>query len=272
MISTQDIDLILSSVDFSRLSGKRILITGGSGFIGHWLSIAPASVTVRTLNHIQYDYSNWDKQNWDWIIHLANVSPSRVIECAERCKAGILFASSGAVYDQDPGEYALDKIHSERLLLDCSCPVRIARMFTFTGAYMRNHFAVINYILDAIGGGPIRIRGDNVTRAYMYAADLAVWLWRILLDGVNGRAYDVGSERPVNMQHLADEVASNFTPNPQVVFSRIYGPDARPHYVPDTSLAQRDLGVKETVPFENAILKTIIHYWDEVNISKASNL
>jgi nucleoside-diphosphate-sugar epimerase len=266
VISQKDKDFILSSIDWSALAGKRILITGGSGFIGHWLGVAPKSLLIASLNRLQYEYGNWHKYEWDWIIHLANVSPERVIECAQRNGAGILFASSGAVYDKDPGEYALEKIHSERMLWDSGLVVKIARMFTFTGAHMRNHFAVTNYILDAISGSQIKIRGDNVTRCYMYAADMAVWLWRIVLDGVPGRAYEVGSNHEITMQGLAGEIARNFEPRPEIIEERIYGPDARPVYVP-TGLARTmgDLGVTHTVGFKDAIARTIESYYKAIN-------
>jgi nucleoside-diphosphate-sugar epimerase len=260
MIDLRDIDLIMDNVPFKRLTGARVLITGGSGFIGSWLAVAPPDVKIVRLDHTQYDFGNWDKKDWDYIIHLAPPLPMRVIRCAARCGAKILYASSGAVYDRERGEYANTKLLGERQLEDWAGKYSIARMFTFTGAYMRNHFAVINYITDALGGGPIKIRGDNVTRSYMYAADMAVWLWRILLDGTNG-IYEVGGSVPCTMFELAHEIRHHFQPMPHICYDRIYGPDARPVYLPHgLEATAQELNLSEYTTFGAGILRTVEWY------------
>lgn len=259
MCSSEDKELILEMVDFRPLRDARILITGGSGFIGSWMSIRPAWLRMTALNQLQYDYGDWDKQSWDAIIHLAPPLPRRVIECADRCDAKILYASSGAVYDRQPGEYATGKRMGENQLIEWGGRFGIARMFTFCGAWMRNHFAVTNYICDAFAGGPIKIRGDNVTRSYMYAADMAVWLWRILLHSENG-IYNVGGSNPVTMYELAHEVRRHFR-QPDIVYDRIYGPDARPNYIPQgLEKTCAELDVEEYNDFSSAISKTVDWY------------
>lgn len=262
-----DIELILDNIPWDKIQGKRVLMTGGTGFVGTWMGALP-NVHITRLNQMQYEFSRWDAMEWDYIVHLAPppATSERVIACAKRCGAAVLYASSGAVYDRNPGDYAKSKMTEERRLLDSGIDVKIARMFAFAGPHMPNKFALINYIWDGIAGGPIKIRGDNVIRSYLYAADMAVWMWRVLLDGEPRQTYEVGSTIPVTMERLAHEVAANFECCPEVIYERMYGPDARPVYVPDSTATMLSLGLREYTSFKDAIRKTVDWYRGEVEL------
>jgi nucleoside-diphosphate-sugar epimerase len=271
LIEAYDLDLVTSRVDWARLRGKRILITGGTGFVGRWMSTVPDDVTVFPLNHLQYDYGNWDRADWDYIIHLANVDPARVIACAKNCGATILYSSSGAVVsDVVDVPYTINKRRDEEMLLSSGLDVKIARLFTFAGGYMPNRFAVTNMIYDGLQNNDIRIRAYNVTttRTYMYAADMAVWIWRILLDGKRRGIYEVGATHPVNMQQLAEEVRRNFSPR-MIEHWPAFGPDPRPYYVPrQADETARELGVEIYTPFAETIRRTVEFYKREMEVWK----
>lgn len=137
----------------------------------------------------------------------------------------------------------------------------IARLFAFVGPGLPldRHFAIGNFIADALAGGPVVVHGDGKpVRSYLYAADMAVWLWAILLDGRPGRAYNVGSERAVTIAEAARIVADAVTPSVDV---RIEGSHTAggggSWYVPDTRRARAELGVVERTALGDAVRRTI---------------
>lgn len=266
-MNAQDFELLKNNVDTKMLEGKRVLITGGTGFMGEWMELS-APVRIVGLNREQYEYGPWMTKQWDYILHFANVHPYRVIECAKRTGAVVLYTSSGAVYDARPTDYGQAKIMAETALLESGIDVRIVRPFSFVGPGMQNNKAVVNYIYDALSGGPIKIRGDNVTRSYMYAADMAVWLWAALLRGRKGGVYEIGSSTPITMVELAEKISARINDVPHV-YSRQFGPDARPYYVPHADELERtkaELCVQEWTTLEHALNRTIMAISQELGI------
>jgi len=209
----------------------------------------------------------------------------RTLEFARHCGAAkLLFASSGAVYGKQPPEIThlaetfsggpdqidprsvygeskrfaelLCALYAARYGMEC----KIARCFAFAGPYLPLHsyFAVSNFIRDAMRSGPIRVSGDGTPRrSYLYAADLAIWLWTILFRGENCRPYNVGSERDVTIAELAHEVVRTLDPGLRVEIARapVLGEPPQ-RYVPSTERAQSELGLHEHVDLSEAILRT----------------
>ena len=195
----------------------------------------------------------------------------------------LLFISSGAVYGKQPSHvthldesfdggpnpldraaaYAEGKRAAEMLCALAAAPgleISIARCFAFVGPYMPidTHFAIGNFISDSLRGGPIEVKGDgSAVRSYLYASDLAVWLWTMLFKGRSGCAYNVGSEDALNVATLAREVAAA-APQPTTVnIGSASVPGALVHrYIPSTARARQELGLCVEVPLRDAIDRT----------------
>jgi dTDP-glucose 4,6-dehydratase len=124
------------------------------------------------------------------------------------------------------------------------------------------HFAIGNFIRDGLNGGPIIVLGDGTPRrSYLYASDLAIWLWTILFKGQSCRPYNVGSDESISIIEVANRVAAQF---PKKVEIEIRGmPDPSKfleQYVPDTKNTKSELGLYAWVSLDTAIQKSIRFY------------
>jgi dTDP-glucose 4,6-dehydratase len=150
--------------------------------------------------------------------------------------------------------------------------VSSARCFAFVGPHLPldRHFAVGNFVRDALAGGPIRLKGDgSAVRSYLYAADLAIWLWTIALRGAPGRPYNVGAERAVSIADLAEIVAEAVGTGCRVERPSV-GPTGHVHrYVPSTRSARAELGLDAWIPLEEALGRTIAWHRDAAALASA---
>jgi nucleoside-diphosphate-sugar epimerase len=329
-----DRDLFNRYIDWTPLEGGRVLMTGGTGFIGTWLlealSCAVQAKRLAVRIAIQTRDSMVARRKLGWLtsrlpiefvsgdvregcgfvgsathfIHGATdasavinrerpremfdsiiLGTSHALECASRAGvARFLQLSSGAVYGPsergtpfretdrsgpDPvsanAAYAEGKRAAEQL---CSIASRtgvlghvgIARCFAFVGPRLPldAHFAIGNFIRDGLAGGDITIAGDGTAvRSYLHAADLAVWLWNILLRGESSRPYNVGSEQGLTMCEIAETVASRFEHQPKVHVRGALGAGLPDVYLPSTERVRGELGLRMWTSLEQAIDRTI---------------
>jgi nucleoside-diphosphate-sugar epimerase len=195
-----------------------------------------------------------------------------------------LLTSSGAVYGEQPVDvthipesyagapdpvdpanvYAEGKRTAELLCalyqksgrLDC----KIARCWAFCGPYLPldQHFAIGNFIGDVLAGRPIRIKGDGTPRrSYLYAADLAVWLWTILFRAPALVPFNVGSAHDVSILELAQTVAMTLDPQTEIRVARhVVAGSSPPRYVPCIDRAQQVLGLRQIIGLEECIRRT----------------
>ena len=211
----------------------------------------------------------------------------RTLDFARTSGAGrVLYLSSGAVYGAQPPEvthvaenwhggpdprdprsaYGEGKRAAEMLCAiyarQFGLEVVNARIFALLGPLLSLdiHFAAGNFIRDAMAGATIRVEGSGqAVRSYLYAADLTVWLWTLLLEGRAGETYNLGSEEAVSIADLARRTAATLG-GPGVEILGRPDPGWNPgRYVPSTAKLRRDLGLAPTVDLDEAIRRTALH-------------
>jgi dTDP-glucose 4,6-dehydratase len=136
----------------------------------------------------------------------------------------------------------------------------IARCFAFVGPFLPldAHFAIGNFIRDALRGGPLRVGGDGTPfRSYLYAADLAIWLWTMLVKATPCRPYNVGSSQALSIMEIAEAVRATLSPQSSIEVAKaaVAGQSAS-RYVPAVRRAEQELGLVQRINLGTAILRT----------------
>ena len=211
-----------------------------------------------------------------------------VVRSAAR-RPHLLYVSSGAVYgrqpagvaalgegapqtpdaDPDKATYAQAKRAAEAIVRDLaesnSVPVRIARCFAFIGPWLPldQHFAIGNFIGNALRGEPIEVRARHpVIRSYLHADDLAVWLLRLATaEGERCETFNVGSDEAISIRDLASLVAEvgavgvllDALPAGGIADAAV----RTDRYVPDVGKARDELGLAVTIPLREAVERTL---------------
>ena len=196
----------------------------------------------------------------------------------------LLFTSSGAVYGKQPPDlthipedYAgapstvdLKSAYGQaKRISEWMCAMYaaqygfaalIARLFAFVGPHLAldANYAVGNFIRDAMRGGPVRIAGDGTPyRSYLYAADLAIWLWTILIKGESSRPYNVGSGEDLTIASLAKTVVENTRPETLIEIAGKHVPGSLlMRYVPEVGRAAQELNLRPLIYLAEGIRRT----------------
>lgn len=319
---------------WDELRGKRLFITGGTGFFGRWLLEsfawandelglnAEAVVLTRDpeafaakaphlAGHHAICCHVGDVRNFEFpegefshVIHAATEASAKlnadgpllmldtIVEGTRQTldfavQAGVkkfLFTSSGAVYGRQPCEvtripesylgapdtmnpataYGEGKRVAELLCAlyadNHGIEAKIARCFAFVGPYLPLdiHYAVGNFIRDALRGGPVIVNGDGTPyRSYLYASDLAAWLWTILFSGISCRPYNVGSDDGRPLCEIAGCVGDVVGGVPVKVLTPATPGKVTERYVPDVTRTIKELNLSVRVDLLTALKKTI---------------
>jgi len=193
-----------------------------------------------------------------------------------------LFVSSGAVYGKQPpeishipetyngapdpmdpnsaygegkrvGEVLCAMAHQEHGL-----ETTIARCFAFVGPHLPldAHFAIGNFIRDAMKGDPIKVKNGSPYRSYLYAADLAIWLWTILFKGAACRPYNIGSDQEITIADLAQNVSTTLGGSVLPLDSIFNFNALASCYVPSVKRAFSEMDLNTKIPLRESLLRS----------------
>ncbi|WP_213805854.1 NAD-dependent epimerase/dehydratase family protein [Granulicella sp. dw_53] len=260
----------------------------------HALTLLPGD--VRTFNHPQGDFAYIIHAATEASARQVAEAPlemlstildgtARILDfAATHNTRKLLLTSSGAVYGKQPATlshipedflggpdpldpasvYAEGKRLSEQMCAlharQSSLQIKIARCFAFIGPHLPldTHFAIGNLLRDALNNSPIQIAGDGTPlRSYLYAADLAIWLWTILFQAPSMQAINVGSEEAISIATLAQTIAATLNPTLPIHIAKTPTAETPPsQYVPSTQRAQQTLSLKPLTTLEESIRRT----------------
>lgn len=259
----------------------------------HWLKFERGDVKDFNLAPLKYDFlihaatDTSREAHSDPLTIFADIvmGTKRVLNYAVDCGVqAALCVSSGAVYGSQPPEISripddaafacltsdsnsaygegkrvmefLASTYAKKFNIRSVC----ARCFAFVGAGLPldQHFAIGNFIRDAIYRDYIEIRGNGIAvRSYLYGADLAVWLLKLLATGQTATTYNVGSDKYLSIIQLAETVRRILAPEKEirVTYDQNIEQSSRSVYVPSIDRA-RQLGLDVWTDLDDAILKS----------------
>lgn len=335
-IPIEELDRIVDMVSphWEKMRSKRLLLTGGTGFIGKWLlaTFLRANQRLKLSAHIivlsrsperfinehlelreavELTWLSGDVRDLppkaigdcDFAIHAATdvVTKCTPVEILDTCVEGtrrvldamslgstkrrVLLLSSGAIYGRTPPEiqaipedwagapdplvlssaYGEGKRVSELLGAIAAgtrpgLEIIIARCFAFVGPHLplNKHFAIGNFISAAMRNKDIYVQGDGTPlRSYLYASDLAHWLWVMLFDAPSGRPYNVGGSESISIGELAHRVNRVLNGCGRVRIAQTSDVRVAPQaYVPAIDRIASELNLNPTVSLDEAIIRT----------------
>ncbi len=271
---------------------RKIIIFGGSGFVGKSLKEFILKKKIKIISYSRSENKNIIKikkiPSTDLIIYcINNKNIKKSLNYFNHFKkliktnikrTKILFLSSGAVYGPRTSKvkfkekerinfkkiknftgyklnYAKEKIILEnefKKLAKEGYKISIARGFTFYGKnILKYNYAISNIINKINSKKNIIINNRNVFRSYMHETEMCRWIIKIAdSSSIKCPIYNIGSDKIINLEKLATYLAKKNNVN--VTFKKTKK-SMSDFYVPSISLAEKNLKLKTTINFKDAI-------------------
>jgi nucleoside-diphosphate-sugar epimerase len=214
------------------------------------------------------------------LVDISNIGTKRLINFSKNASVGkILFLSSGAAYGIQPRDlpfleeifpdaisksaYGEAKKLAETLLFNEIIPVTSARIFTVCGPFipLNSNFAFSNFMESILMKKKITITSNGkTTRSYLYAGDVVLWLWLLLLKGRDKEIYNVGSEEEISILGLAQKIVETLGKENEI---EILGKELEfGRYLPSNKKIRREFNIGNLVSLEQGIKKSFVNLKD----------
>ncbi|KAM9585366.1 UDP-glucuronic acid decarboxylase 1 isoform 11-T11 [Trichechus inunguis] len=278
---------------------KRILITGGAGFVGshltdklmmdgHEVTVVDNFFTGRKRN-----VEHWiGHENFELINHDV-VEPLYIEGLAKRVGARLLLASTSEVYG-DPEVHPQSEDYwghvnpigpracydEGKRVAETMCyaymkqegvEVRVARIFNTFGPrmHMNDGRVVSNFILQALQGEPLTVYGSgSQTRAFQYVSDLVNGLVALMNSNVSSPV-NLGNPEEHTILEFAQLIKNLVGSGSEIQFLSEAQDDPQKRK-PDIRKAKLMLGWEPVVPLEEGLNKAI-HYFRKELEYQANN-
>lgn len=253
-----DLGHVYEHAPMRELQGSRIFVNG-LGWFGGWIKDCLDAHGLKPVGRGRKDnYPQPHFGQFDFAIHAASSGLKEFLDyCEDTGIKRSLYISSGAIYHGDDA-YAYDKRRDEKMCGEHPANPVIARCYAFVGPRQKldAQWAVGNFLADALAGRDIRVKSDGTAlRSYMHMADLVAWLLTLLVQGKQGKPYNVGSDEAVTIADLALRVA-RFTGAKVVIEGKRDAINGYAHYVPSSFNAQMQLNLQTHIRLNDALART----------------
>lgn len=141
-------------------------------------------------------------------------------------------------------------------------PVVIGRFFNVVGPRQVGHYGMVipRFVDQALAGGPLTVYDDgSQVRCFTHVEEVVDCVIRLMqTDRALGGIFNIGSDQPISMRALAEEVIRRVNPEVKIQlipYRQAYGDDFEDvsRRVPDVSRLERTIGVKPRMPLADLL-------------------